>query len=350
MGRPNISVVFKKLAETAKQRSATGIAVLIIKDDTDQSFKTACYSQAEAIESDKYTAANKGYIEDVLKGGVTQVIVSRVNVAEAKPVEKALENIGNQYYNWIALADGAADEQAKLVELVKTMPNISAVAYKVAADDASIINFTNEKVTPKEGSEITGEKYVARILGVICGCPLTESTTFKVLEDVSSVVEPANVDSAVDAGEFLLFNDDGVVRVARGVNSLQTLSDIQKQDMKKITIMETLTMIRRDVVKTFKDEYVGKYKNSYDNQVIFFSAIKDYLNTLVAEEILDKNSPNEVVVDVQKQREALIKINPEAGNWKALQVKNTTVGSNVYPVTRIRVNDAIEDMDFNVFV
>lgn len=350
MGRPNISVVFKKLAETAKQRSATGIAVLVIKDDTDKTFTTAAYSSAKDIESAKYTAENKKYIEDVLSGNVTKVIVTRVDVAQENPVVTAVNNIGNQHYNWIALAAGSTAEQAKLAELVKTMPNISALVYKVNADHTSIVNFTNEKVKPKDSVEVTGEKYVARLLGLICGCPMTESTTFKVLDDLDSVTEPADVDAAVDAGEFVLFNDDGVVRVARGVNSLQTLSSTQKQDMKKITIMETLTMIRRDVITTFKDQYVGKYKNSYDNQVIFFSAIKEYLNTLVAEEILDKSSPNEVVVDVEKQREELIKIDPDAANWKELKIKNTTVGSNVYPVTRIRVNDAIEDMDFNVFV
>ena len=348
MGRPTINILFKRLAETAYARSANGIVVLILKDDTDKTFNTVAYSKAEDIESSKFTAENKGYIEDVFKGNVQKVIVSRVDIAAATPIVTAVNNIGNVHYNWIGISSGSTSDQTKLVELVKNMPKVSAVVFNNEADHERIVNFSNSSVKPKDSDEITGEKYVSRILGLIGGCPLTESTTLKILDDLESVVEPIDVDVAVDAGEFVLYNDEGVVRVARGVNSLQTLGTTKKADMKKITIMDTLTLIRRDVVTMFKDHYVGQFKNSYDNQIIFFVAVQDYLNQLSAEEILDNDSENVVIVNIAKQRAELIKINPAASEWDDKDIKKNTVGSNVYPTTNIKVNDAMEDLDFDI--
>jgi len=348
MGLVNISILFKKIAQTIVARSANGIVVLIIKDDTDKSINTIAYAKIDDVEQAKFTAENYGYIKDCFKGNVGKVIISRVDIAAVTPVETAINNIGNVYYNWIGLAKGTAAEQTKLVELVKDMPKVSAVVYNNAADHERIVNFANTKVKPKGAAEITGEKYVARILGLIGGCPLTESTTLKILDDLESVTEPADLDAAVDGGKFVLYNDEGVVRVARGVNSLTTLGSDKYEDMKKITIMDTLTLIRRDVYTMFKDHYVGQFKNSYDNQVIFFSAVQDYLNQLSADEILDENSPNVVTVDIARQRKELIKTNPEAATWTDNLIKNTTVGSNVYPMTRIKVNDAMEDLEFSI--
>lgn len=348
MGRPTINILFKKLAETAITRSANGIVVLILKDDTDKTFDTVAYSKAEDIDESKFTAENKGYIEDVLKGNVQKVIVSRVDIAAATPIVTAVNNIGNVHYNWIGIASGSPSDQIKLVELIENMPKVSAVVFNNTADHERIVNFVNSEVTPRGSIEITGEKYVPRILGLIGGCPLTQSTTLKILDDLESVVEPVDVDTAVDEGMFVLYNDEGVVRVARGVNSLQTLGDTKYEDMKKITIMDTLTLIRRDVYTMFKDHYVGQFKNSYDNQIIFFVAVQDYLNQLSAEDILDKDSQNVVGVNIVKQREELIKINPEAAQWADDLIKNNTVGSNVYPTTNIKVNDAMEDLDFDI--
>lgn len=348
MGRPDINIEFKKLAKTAAARSANGIVVLIIKDDTDKTFDTIEYSDVEDVETGKFTVENAGYIKMAISGGVKKVIVSRVDIASATPVNTAINNIGNVHYNWIGLAKGSVSEQTKLVELVKEMPKVSAVVFNNAADHERIVNFANAKVKPKGMAEITGDKYISRILGLIGGCPLTESTTLKILSDLESVTEPADVDVAVDEGKFVLYNDEGVVRVARGMNSLQTLGDTKYADMKKITIMDTLSLIRRDVYSMFKDRYVGNFKNSYDNQIIFFVAVQDYLNELSVEEILDKDSSNVVDVNIAKQRAELIKINPEAVEWSEKQIKTTTVGSFVYPLTNIKVNDAMEDLDFDI--
>jgi len=349
MGKPDISIEFKKLAQSALERSSNGIVALILKDDTDTSFNTVSYTPADVIEDNVFTSENKGYIQDVLKGGVAKVIVSRVDLAAVTPVVSAVNNIGNVQYNWIGIASGSAEEQTKLVEVIKANSSVSAVVYNNDADHERIVNFVNTQVTPKGKAAVDGDKYVPRVLGLIAGCPMTKSTTYRVLEDLESVIEPVDVDAAIDAGKFVLFNDEGVVRAARGVNSLVTLGDTKYEDMKKITIMDTLTMIRRDVFLMFKEHYVGEFKNSYDNQLIFFTSVEGYFQQLSFEGILDPDSPNVVSVNVEKQRLELMKTKPEAATWSEKQIKDNPVGSSVIPKTIIRVNDAMEDLDFEIF-
>lgn len=349
MGRPDISIEFKKLAQSAVERSANGIVALIIKDDTDTSFNTVSYTPTDNVDEAKFTSDNKEYILDVLKGGVAKVIVSRVDVVAVTPIVTAIVNIGNQYYNWIGIADGQTDEQTKLVELIKANPKVSAVVFNNEADHERIVNFANAQVTPKGKALTDGNKYIPRLVGLIGGCPMTKSTTYRILEDLESVVEPDDVDIDVDNGKFVLFNDEGVVRVARGVNSLITLGDTKYEDMKKITIMDTLTMIRRDVFNMFKEHYVGEFKNSYDNQLIFFISVEGYFQQLSFEGVLDTDSPNVVSVNVPRQRLELMKTKPEASAWSEKQVKDNSIGSMVFPKTTIRVNDAMEDLDFEIF-
>lgn len=349
MGRPNIDVFFKELASTAVKRSTNGVAALIVKDDTDQSFTTVIYKIENDIELEKFTVANQNYIKDVLSSGVKKIIVSRVDVGEVDLINTAVNQIGNVVYNWIAIAEGVEADHLALSVKIKAMDSISAVLFNTAADHERLVNFSNEKVVRNE-EEITGEKYISRILGLVCGCPLTESTTFKILEELTSVTEKVDTDASVDAGELVLFNDEGVVRVARGVNSLQTTTADKTEDMKKITIVETLILIKRDIKSTFKNLYVGKYKNNYDNQVMFISAINDYLNLLEKEELLEPGFNNHVEINIEAQRTALVTIKPDAAEWSDKKIKNTSFKSSVFPKAFIRVNDAIEDLSFNVFL
>ena len=88
----------------------------------------------------------------------------------------------------------------------------------------------------------------------------------------------------VDKGEFVLFNDYGTVKATRGVNSATT---IENPDLKKITIIEGMDLMKEDIIETFKAQYVGQYKNNLDNQSVFLASVNTYYRQLAHEQILD---------------------------------------------------------------
>ncbi|KAF9116916.1 hypothetical protein BGX30_005816 [Mortierella sp. GBA39] len=340
IGLPTIDITFKKLAATLVTRSASGIVALIVKDDTDTTHEVKEYKSTLQIDATKFTVSNVQYIKDVFLGGASKVIV--VPVA-----------IGSRKYNWIGLAEGKDDEQTDLVAYIKEQEtakkSVKAVVFNATAPDCQhIVNFTNPSVTTASG-KLTGEKYVSRLLGLLAGMPLSRSSTYYALADLISVEEPVDVEAAVNAGKFVLFNDDDMVRVARGVNSLTTLSATVSEDFKKIVIVETMDMIREDISTTFKNDFLGKFKNKYDYQVLLITAINSYFDTLANEDVLDNTFANRAYIDVEAQRAAWIATGKaEAEDWDDQTVKNNTFRSNVYLGGNIKITDAMEDFEFGI--
>lgn len=48
------------------------------------------------------------------------------------------------------------------------------------------------------------------------------------------------MDEKIDAGEFIVFRDGDYIRVARGINSLTTVSDTKTDDFKKIKMIDVM--------------------------------------------------------------------------------------------------------------
>ncbi|MDN4093574.1 phage tail sheath C-terminal domain-containing protein [Brevibacillus agri] len=355
IGMPTIDVIFKKLAASLIARSQRGIVSLIVKDDTQGTSPVVTeYKSQLAVETNKFTPSNVQYIKDVLNRAMKVIVVS-VPTTSTSVVADAIGAIGSRKYNWIGLAEGTPAEQADLVAYVKEQEaakkSIKAVVYKATAPDSQhVVNFTNNSVTYTNGTTVTGEKFVPRLLGVLAGLPLTRSSTYYSFPELASVEEPEDLDAAINSGEFVLFNDDDVVRVARGVNSLTSTSPTVSEDFKKILIVETLDMMRDDISTTFKNDYLGKYKNTYDNQVLFLSAITNgYFYSLAQDGILDSNYDNRADVDVEAQRAAWLAIGKtEAEDWDEQKVKNMPFRSSLFLSGRIFVPDAMEDLQFNI--
>ena len=161
-----------------------------------------------------------------------------------------------------------------------------------------------------------------------------------------------NRNKALAAGKFILFNDDEVVRIARGINSLTTTDGMTKtEDMKWIDIVETMDLISDDIANVFKETYLGNYKNNYDNQVLFISAINTYFKELEDDLILDNNYDNKADVDVEAQRLAWTGVGKtEAENWDEQTVKNNTFKRTVYLTGDIKILSAMEDLKFTVWL
>ena len=382
IGLPNVQVIFKGLANTAVVRSSRGVACLILKDNTglevlasktkkekstEEDIKVMSiieqdkivkeYKGFTEVESADYTTENYKIIEDVFLTDIAKLFVIKI------PNDKSFEDIKpfiNREINWIAYIGETADEQKKLADFVKLenktrTKRLKAICYNLqeaAADDIHIVNFVNESVTKADGTSLVGYKYLGRLLGVLAGCGMDMSVTYTILSDLKGVEEIGDteaINEAIGKGKFVLINDDDGVRIARGVNSLQTNDKEHTEDMKYITIVEAMDLMYEDIVNTFKKVYLGQFKNSYDNQVLFMSAINSYFRDLAKEEILDPNYNNTTFVDVEKQREIWISNGKvEAQNWSDIEVKNNTFRTNVYLQSNVKFLNAMEDLLFIV--
>ena len=118
--------------------------------------------------------------------------------------------------------------------------------------------------------------------------------------------------------------------------------------MKDIIIIESMDLMRDDIYSTFK-KWIGKYKNKYDNQVLFFTAINAYFKELEKEDILDKEYDNYSEVDVEAQRLAWLGVGKkEVEEWDDEKVKKTAFKKKVFMKANIKILNAVEDFKFTI--
>lgn len=351
MGLPQINVEFFGKAVSAIARSARGIVALILQEDTVTAKSQEIKSIEDIVESD-WTVENLNYIKQVLKGTPSKVIIE-VMATTKTDMNEVLKKLSTKRFNYLAFPEITASQADDVATWIKQKRKekkmVKAVLPNVKADSEGIINFTANGI--KVGEEIfTTAEYTPRIAGVLAGLEFTRSATYYVLEEVDDIIEIADPDAAIDAGELILINDGEKIKIGRGVNSLVTTTVTNTEDFKSIRIVEVVDMVTEDIRNVFENSYVGKVNNIYDNQVLLITAINSYFKELAGEEVLDKNGANTAEINVDAQRLAWEKIGTNTMEWDEQAVKETSFKRNVFLKGNVKIVDSMEDLDFNIFM
>lgn len=347
MGLPNVVVEFTTQARTAVARSARGIVCVVLTDATKETALHEYKTTAE-ITSEDWTAENAALLKSALDGGANKLYAVRLAASEGISDVKAV--LDSLKFNWIC---HIAASQTELATYVKERNKGNAslrikaiVSGATAANDMHIVILKNEKVTKTDGTELAANKYLPRLAGVLAGLGMDRSSTYYELDDLSAVDNVESPDTVIDEGNLVLINDYGTVKIARGVNSL-TKSD--SDSLKKIAIVEAMDMIREDIMETFKNYYIGKYKNSLDNQSLFLAAVNNYFRTLTQEGVLNPDFDNLAEIDVEAQRNAIVAGGKAAAlDWDEQTVKKNPYKSYVFLKANVQILDAIEDLTFDI--
>ncbi len=214
------------------------------------------------------------------------------------------------------------------------------------------MNFYNDKVTfaDEERGEQEGYCYCPSLIGILAKCNIKKGCTYFKCSNLVSVEEVEENDKALSDGKFILFHDDEVVRIGAGINSMTTTDGLNNtEDMKYIETVEAMDIINDDISKVFKQEYLGNYRNNYDNQILFISAINTYFKELANDYVLDNNYNNKADVDVEAQRGAWLGVGKtEAEYWDEQTVKNNAFKRTVYLAGDIKILGSMENLKFTV--
>lgn len=351
MGLPVIDIIFKQKAVTAIKRSQLGIVGLIIKD-TEKSWKRKQYKLITDINADDYSAEILPLVKDTFEYTPAKVVVFNIG---SGTLEDTLKLVLQERINWVGLGyDGSEADTATLVSWIKSVRKLGktckAVVHKATKpDNKGIVNLMNDTVTFVDNrGEVAGWQYIPSILGMLAGLPMTRSATSFLCGNLKEVSIFDEIDDVIDKGGFCLYKDEGDIRVARACTSLQEITQDETEDMKDIIIIESMDLMRDDIFSTFKT-WIGKYKNKYDNQVLFFSAINAYFKELAREDILDKEYDNFASVDIEAQRLAWLGVGKtEVEDWEDERIKKLTFKKKVFMQAQIKILNAVEDFKFTI--
>ncbi len=402
-GRPQIIIEFKTKATTAISRSGRGVGVMILNDEnvTD---KVVTYQIADSTEipATGLTDKNVDLIKKALLGTPSKLVVyvippeitqevdedidSGTAVTPLVPVttgstitqSNALQSAAVLKFNYICHPTGTAQDQADLASWVKAQrtnkhKTIKGIVANVAADSYGVINFTtgNIRVTNSAYTDAliaaegvaenvpatipqyltyTAAEYTARILGIACGISLDRSMTYYELSEVVDCSVYDDVDEHINNGELCLIDegDGNGVKIARGCNSLHTFTTDVGEDFRYIKIVETIDLITDDIRETFRNEYLGKVINDYDNKMLFIAAILVYFSEL-AGNVLDSSPtvPNTVDIDVEANKNYATLKGRDTAAMSEQELRETNTGTNVFLTGTITPVNAMEDLKVN---
>ena len=350
MGLPKILIEFKTLAETFITRSERGIVAVILKDNSNTT-ETHTYCKESEITKSHYTASNLAFLSLVFMGNPSKVIVERVSTDG--DISVALERLKNKQWYYLTVPGVTEEEKEIVLQFIKEQRTqfhrtFKSVLPNCAADTEGIVNFATDNI--KVGTKTyTTTEYCARIAGILAGLPLNGSATYYVLPEVESITESETPDEDVDSGKLILINDGTKIKIARGVNSLTTFTDEKGQDFSKIKIIEAVDMIRDDIRNTFEDEFVGKVENSYDNKIVFIAAVNKYFKDLASRGVLYDQFDNKATIDIDATRDWLSQTK-DVSSWDDEKIKTANTGTNVFVKANIQIQDAIEDLNFRIYI
>lgn len=362
MGLPEISVYFKEKGIAAIESAKRGIVLLLMNDTSVQAVtKYTIFDNDDIPET--LSEDNKKQIELALIGYQTTpykiVVLAFPKTGKAADINAKLKAAEALKFTYLVYPEATTEESNTIATWIKAQRTqkdnkVKAVLYKTAADNEGIINVTNEYFEVKT-KKYTGQQYLSRIAGLICGTPATISCTFAPLPEVTGVefVDRETLDNRINAGEFVVFDDGEKVKVARGVNSFVTTVQDKGKSFKKIKLVELMDMIHDDIKKTAEDNYLGKYANSYDNRCLLITAINGYFLELEANSLAEKGH-NNCSIDVEATKIYLIKngrkTKEELKMMKDIDIKYENIGDNVFLTAEMSLLDAIETIKLPIHI
>ncbi|MGK0467150.1 phage tail sheath C-terminal domain-containing protein [Clostridium sp.] len=351
--QPNIDISFIQSAYSFVERSARGNVALIIKDDTDETFIQKDYKTITELTADAalYTAENLQYIKDTMQGGPFKTTVFRIATTEG--FESALTLIeGALTTGWVGFADGLPTDYATLATWTKQMaankktfmsavfaPTTPPASTNVVELGNTMVNFMDAR------GEVSGDVFIPSLLGYLAGANVDKGTTYLTMGNLTSVTVPEDVDAELKLGKMVLINEDDAVKISLGINTLTEVTEDLTEDFKFIETIEVNNLMLDDIRTEFK-KWIGKYKNIYDNQVIFLSAINNYFKTLEDANILDSNYENLAEVDVDAQRAVWVAVNPLAVDWTDAKVKSQAFKRQLFLKANVKELQSITDLNF----
>lgn len=357
MGIPECIIEFKRKARDMRWRSARGVVALVLKDTTAAiKGKTVTYKSFEEIKETDWTPENYDLLRLTFLGEPSKVIVDVIDdfTAGTKNLDKALDKLSYFKFNYLAVpeipTESVAKVEAWITKMRKKGRTYKAVLTGVKTKtEKALINFTTKGIKVGEKAYST-EAYTARVAGILAGLPATQSITYHVLEEVTEITAHDDENAAVDNGELILTNDGEKIKFVRGVTAMTEVGLGEIEDFKKIKILDTADLIKADIMDTWENYYVGKVMNTYPNKVLFFGAIKGYLNNLQKQELLDPNVDVASDVAFEAQKKWIKSTGVDTTVLSDQEIKEYNTGSNVFGYAEFRIADAMEDLKLDLYM
>lgn len=174
---------------------------------------------------------------------------------------------------------------------------IQAVLFGVAADHEGIINVDDSA------------DMVPWVLGKEVGCALNASIQNIVYDGEvkpTKMYTQADLESAMNAGKFILHRVGDTFRVLADINSLVTITEDKTEDFKLNQSIRVIDQLSVDASNIWVNDFLGKVPNTDNGRVLFWSRIISLLNEYLGVGAIDEYDKDAVTVAEGTQRGSVV--------------------------------------------
>ena len=203
--------------------------------------------------------------------------------------------------------------QTAMVSFIKRMNDENGQYCQLCAaemdnpDTRYIIN-VNSPATLSDGTELTPQQVCWWAGGASAGALYNQSLTFAQYPGAVSTTMQTNAQIAqqLAAGEFVLFAEDGLVKVYQDINSLVTYTDDIGEVFRKNRVVRLLSTIANDIYAQFSANYIGVVNNNESGRARFKAAIVGYLQDIQANQGIQNFEADDVTVEPGTAIDAIV--------------------------------------------
>ena len=205
----------------------------------------------------------------------------------------------------VLIYDGSdSTVQDAMVAFVKRMSEEEGTYTQLVAagltnpDSRYVIN-VNSGVTLSDGTTLTPQQVTWWFGGATAGAQYNEDLTYATYPgavDVTTKLTNSSYDQAIQAGQLVLWADDGAVKVEYDINSLVTYTTDITDVYRYNRTMRLVNTIANDIYQQFSDGYIGAANNNEQGRMMFKSAIVGYLLSIQANQGIQNFTADDVEV------------------------------------------------------
>lgn len=204
--------------------------------------------------------------------------------------------------------------QGAMVSFVKRLAEEAGAYTQLVASgltnpDSRFVVNVGSGVTLSDGTALTAAQATWWAGGALAGAKYNESLTYATYPDavdVSPKLTNTEYIEALNAGKFVLFADNGVVKVEQDINSLTTYTQDISEPYRKNRVMRLLNTIASDIFRQFSEGYIGVVNNNEAGRMQFKSAVVGYLLTIQAGGGIQDFSAEDVTVEAGEAIDAVL--------------------------------------------
>lgn len=202
--------------------------------------------------------------------------------------------------------DGAdAATMGAMAAFVRRMADESGVwSQLVAANfasnpDSELVVNVMSGVTLDDGTVLTSAQTVWWAAGALAGAAYNQSLTYASYPGavaVSPVLTNSGYVNALNGGQFVLFAQDGAVKVEQDIDTLVTLTEDRGKPFRKNRVIRLCATIANDIYRQFSANFIGVVNNNAAGRSRFKAVIVGYLLDIQGNQGIQNFSADDVEV------------------------------------------------------